>query len=221
MGRTIWVARHALRVDYGIEDTWRDPRGYHDDPGLSQAGFEQVRALAARLIGQGIEHIVSSPFLRAIQTAEIVAEALGLCVNIEAGMGEWHSAHFFPEGAPAVVPISEKIERFKNLDFARASGIAPIYPETFDEMQKRVARAVERVLVNFEGDLLLIGHGASVDAAVKCLANPEIPLDSDLCCVYKLTRRRGRYIIEIDNDTSHLQGLAPQSALGDSEATGE
>ncbi len=63
---------------------------------LAEEGIEQARATAQDLKGQGVTAIVCSPFIRAQQTAEIIAGELGIAVgNIhiindlrERGLGE-------------------------------------------------------------------------------------------------------------------------------------
>ena len=45
---------------------------------LTELGHQQAAAVAQRLINEGIEEIYSSPYGRAIETAEHTAAALGL-----------------------------------------------------------------------------------------------------------------------------------------------
>lgn len=58
------------------------------DPPLRADGWQQARAVAALLAGQGITRIVSSPLKRANQTAEPLAERLGLPIEILDGWAE-------------------------------------------------------------------------------------------------------------------------------------
>lgn len=60
------------RVDPGIED-----------PALTDAGRAQAAAAAVHLESQAIRRVVASPYRRALQTAEIVADRLGLPIEIE------------------------------------------------------------------------------------------------------------------------------------------
>ncbi len=67
----------------------------NDDPSravdLTARGVEQAQAAALRLQGKGIEVVYASPLLRALRTAEIVAESLGLTVNAEPRLGDIRS----------------------------------------------------------------------------------------------------------------------------------
>lgn len=60
------------RVDPGIED-----------PALTETGRAQAAAAAVHLQEQEIRRVVASPYRRALQTAEIVADHLGLPIEVE------------------------------------------------------------------------------------------------------------------------------------------
>ncbi|MBT3401903.1 MAG: histidine phosphatase family protein [Rhodospirillaceae bacterium] len=65
------------RVDPGIRD-----------PALTELGFEQARDTAAQLRALPARRIVTSPYTRALQTAEILHDELGLPVEIDPIVGE-------------------------------------------------------------------------------------------------------------------------------------
>jgi broad specificity phosphatase PhoE len=61
------------RIDPGIED-----------PALTELGRRQARSVAAALAPRGPVRIVASPYRRTLETAAILAEALGLPVEVDA-----------------------------------------------------------------------------------------------------------------------------------------
>ena len=78
---------HLLRhADAGDPETWSGP---DDARPLSPKGEKQSRRLGRHLASVGFtpDGIISSPKLRARQTAEIVAEELGLEVTIDDRLG--------------------------------------------------------------------------------------------------------------------------------------
>lgn len=85
----LFVLRHA-QSEWNADGRWQG----HADPPLSDAGRAQAAAAAARLSGE-VREAVSSDLLRAAQTADVIAEALGLGpVTLEPGLreidvGEW------------------------------------------------------------------------------------------------------------------------------------
>lgn len=62
----------ANRIDPGIVD-----------PGLTDEGSRQIAAAAEGLRGTDLRRIISSPYTRTLESAAILAEALGLEVTIE------------------------------------------------------------------------------------------------------------------------------------------
>ncbi|GAA6020322.1 hypothetical protein JCM10207_003226 [Rhodosporidiobolus poonsookiae] len=97
---TIYICRHGFRLSW--ETTiWKSPTGIPRDPPLSQHGVDQARELAAFLkteLGVGTAEearergvwVLSSPLYRCVQTATPTAQALGLPILIEPGLGEWY-----------------------------------------------------------------------------------------------------------------------------------
>lgn len=67
----------ATRQDPGI----RDPR-------LTVDGRRQAREAAERLADHGIQRLIASPYTRALETAEIVAELLAVPISVEPLVGE-------------------------------------------------------------------------------------------------------------------------------------
>lgn len=59
-----------------------------NDPPLEASGWRQGRAVANLLASEGVTRIVASPLLRARQTAEPLADRLGLAVEIIEGWAE-------------------------------------------------------------------------------------------------------------------------------------
>ena len=86
----ILLARHG-------ETSWNTEgrhQGQSCDVPLSEAGLTQAKALAGRLLGEPIARAVSSPLLRARQTAEIALGERAGMLSVDSGFmeishGEW------------------------------------------------------------------------------------------------------------------------------------
>lgn len=91
--------RHAEREDRATElqgIDWISNAPRPQDPSLSKRGFEQAAMVGQQLKGKGITKILCSPMLRTCQTAELVAQQLGLGPNsicVELGLVE-EAKHF-------------------------------------------------------------------------------------------------------------------------------
>src|SRR5512142_588468 len=92
--RTIFLARHGSRDD-SEDHHWIRHAENPYDPGLSVPGMREARRLGERVSHEQISYLYSSPYLRAVQTAQFCARALGLLIRIEAGFGEWLNAEWF------------------------------------------------------------------------------------------------------------------------------
>lgn len=76
----IYIARHAWAGHYG------DP-GWPDDSlrPLTPDGIERYQRVVEQLSGRGFapERIVSSPYVRCAQTAELIADGIGAAVEVD------------------------------------------------------------------------------------------------------------------------------------------
>lgn len=80
--RTLFFVRHAAA---GSRQRWTRPD--HIRP-LTKKGWRQSHALAERLSGEGVKRLVSSPYVRCVQTLEPLAEILGIPVEEHPALGE-------------------------------------------------------------------------------------------------------------------------------------
>ena len=62
--------------------------GQEPDAALTEAGLRQAESLRDFLVGQPIDAVVASEYLRARQTAKPLADALGLDVQVDAHLNE-------------------------------------------------------------------------------------------------------------------------------------
>ncbi len=203
MPRTIWIARHANRLDFVYPD-WFTTAPMPYDPPLSEDGLVQAQQLAGRLADSNISHIFASPFLRTVQTAHCVAEKLQLPLKLEAGLGEWLNPEWMPR-TPERLPLECLCERFPQIDPEYNSYMVPEYPETGEMALRRSGQTAKALLESFTGDLLLVGHGASVMGATTGILETPVQVNTPLCCLIKLVQQGDRWVMELNGDTSHLR----------------
>ncbi|MGE0615597.1 MAG: histidine phosphatase family protein [Bacteriovoracia bacterium] len=85
MAKEIFIFRHG-ETDWNREERFQG----HTDIPLNDTGRAQALRLIGPLRQRGIEAILSSDLSRARETAEIVAQALGIPVHVHAGLREAH-----------------------------------------------------------------------------------------------------------------------------------
>jgi broad specificity phosphatase PhoE len=202
MPQVVWIARHGNRLDF-VRPEWFDTAKRRYDPPLSEDGLIQARKLARRLKSANIKHIFSSPFLRTIQTANQVAEALDLPIWIERGLGEWLNPDWMTE-MPETHPEEELTDLYPRIDWSYASKIVPEYPESEKKCRQRMQQTAFRLIDNYKEDILLVGHAASILGITQGLIEGNPTINYSLCCLVKLLHNGSSWNLELNGDTSHL-----------------
>ena len=83
MTGTVFLARHGQTV-WNAEGRYQ---GRLDSP-LTPSGWEQARATAEAMRARGVERLLCSPLGRALHTARVVSEMIGLPVEVDAELTE-------------------------------------------------------------------------------------------------------------------------------------
>ena len=130
--------------------------------GLSEKGRAEAAMQAGRLAGEKIEVVYSSPMQRTRETAEILAERLGLSIRyredvIEIDYGEWTGLTF------------DQIRRDERWQmWSRSRGIAAIPGgESWRQVQERVVGALfDLQQAHPDGSVAIVSHGDVIKAAL-------------------------------------------------------
>ena len=143
------LVRHAEP----IEETRND--GSPADPPLSDRGHAQARAVADWLLLRGVDRVLSSPALRARQTARETARRAGLEISVEDRLRDANAQadRYVPleaEKARNPAGYRERIAAYR--DSPRLAGIATRVAEVLDEWTSRCRG--ERVAVFCHGSVV-------------------------------------------------------------------
>jgi probable phosphoglycerate mutase len=142
LGVPFWFLRHG-ETDWNAENL---SQGNVDVP-LNAVGLAQAREAAPKLRHRGITTILASPLSRARDTANIVAEVLGLPVAIEPELRE--VSFGVKEGQPMADWFAHWV----------AGEMTPEGAETFIALRARAVRAINRCLAH-PAPVLVVAHGA-------------------------------------------------------------
>ena len=146
------MIRHALPVRIERDD------GAPADPPLSPEGREQARRMARWLEAQPIDALVASPLVRALETAQPLAEVKGLEILIEPGVRELDadSDHYIP------------LEELKLQDYEAWKGAmaGELYAGVdTDAFRVEVVDAIERTIAANPGRrVAVVCHGGVINA---------------------------------------------------------
>ena len=173
---------------------------------LTDTGVMQARAAAKALADRSIDAIVSSPLKRTRQTAQEVADVLGLPVHTEEGFretdfGDWEGYSF-----------AEVRERWPaELDAWLADpSVAPPHGESFTTTARRVRTGRDKLLVRFrQQTVLVVSHVTPIKMLVRAaLDAPPSALYRMYLDVSSISEvdwyADGPAVLKLFNDTHHL-----------------
>jgi broad specificity phosphatase PhoE/ribonuclease HI len=202
----VTTVTHLLRHGQTEHTPERRFSGRNELP-LSLTGRAEAEAAAARAAELGIEVVVASPLRRTRETAEIVAAALGLTVEldddlVELDFGDLEGLTF--DEARAKHPLATR-------RFGTDTTVAAPGGESVADVGARVARARQRILTRHEGQTVLV---VSHVTPIKLLLAAGLGTGDDvvhrvfleaasLCTV--AWSSDGRTSVRLVNDTAHLR----------------
>ncbi len=210
MSRTLWLVRHGNRQDF-VDDSWKENAERPDDPGLSPDGLEQAAQLAERLKEMSIDLIFASPYLRTVQTAQLIAETLDKRIFLEPGLGEKLSETYF-SGEPEILSNETLATDFPNVDLSHQPLIQPTFPEDDHANVSRMGDTARLIAEKYEGTLLFVGHGATISGVVQALTGSREDA-APLCSLTKLEKKNERWQLTFSNDVSHLDEVEEEVRL--------
>ncbi len=146
------------------QSSWNERRlvqGQNDEARLTEKGREQALRAARELRDERFERIVASDLTRAVETARILADELGLEVELDADLRE--RCYGVAEGGSldAITPAMVGVENgvITNED------ASPEGCETLAELRERAGRFVRRSLERWPDQrLLVVTHGGTIRA---------------------------------------------------------
>ncbi len=168
---TVLLARHGATA-YSLEKRFSGSGGV--DLPLIELGVAQGEALGAEIARRGdATRIVSSPLLRARQTADLIAARTGLEVEVddlfaECSFGEW-DGHTFAD-------VRDRWPQ-ELADWLASTSVPPPGGESFDVCQGRIRRGLRGLLDRYAGEnVVLVSHVSPIKLLVTDVVGA--PVDS-------------------------------------------
>ncbi len=195
------LVRHALPL--------RSDHGEGSDPDLSDTGLAQVARLPAALARFPICRVVSSPQRRAVQTAEPVAAARELAVDIDDRFAE------YDRDLPLYIPV-EQIREENPQEWARmARGHLPGAVDE-DAFRARVRGAVDDLVAaaDPEDTIAAFSHGGVINVLLHEILGTArlLSFPIDYASVTRLLfSRTGQATVATVNSTEHVWDLLPRN----------
>lgn len=177
----------------------------HGDPALSDDGVEQAERVGERLAGAGIDAIYVTSLRRTAQTAQPLAQRLGLTPIVEADLrevhlGEWEGG-LFRKKVRDNDPIAIEMYTQQRWDVIPGA-------ERGEAFSARVRAGIERIAAaHADQRVAVFAHGGTI-GEVLAQATASAPFafsGADNGSVSQLVVTPERWIVRRFNDTAHLE----------------
>ncbi|MFE3574560.1 histidine phosphatase family protein [Lysinibacillus sp. NPDC059133] len=144
MAKHIYVIRHC------------EAHGQSSDASLTEQGFQQAEVLADFFTDKKIDRIITSPFLRAIQTIEPLSKRGNINIEIDERLAERIlSTRDLPDWY-------EKLQAtFTDMDLKFDNG------ESSNEAMKRIVNVVEKTFKSESEHTMIVSHGNIMTLLLK------------------------------------------------------
>ena len=197
----VLLVRHALPL--------RSEHGQGSDPDLSEEGVAQIARLPEALARFPISRVISSPQRRAIQTAEPVAAAWELSVEIDDRFAE------YDRDLPVYIPI-EQIRQENPKEWERlAQGHLP---SAVDEgaFRARIGAAIDDLVASGdpEDTVAVFSHGGVINLLLHEILGTTrlLSFHVDYASVTRLLySRTGQATVAGVNGIEHVWDLLPRN----------
>lgn len=197
----VLLIRHALPL--------RSEHGRGADPQLSEIGVRQAQRLPEAVRRYPVTRLVSSPQRRAMQTAEPLAAALGLRIDVDDRFAE------YDRDLAGYLPI-EELRTERPQDWARmAQGLLPA---GVDEaaFHARVREAMDAVVATADPEqtIAVVSHGGVINTVLHDVLGTarllSFPIDYASVTALRYSRS-GRATVASVNGIEHVWQLLPRN----------
>ncbi|SHG29796.1 histidine phosphatase family protein [Ornithinibacillus halophilus] len=163
MNKNIYIIRHC------------EATGQPSESPLTEKGFTQAKKISEFLSDKQVDRIISSPYLRAVQSIKHYATSKDLDIETDNRLTERVlSSTYFPDWM-------DKLEAtFKDMDLTYEGG------ESSNEAMKRIVEVVNDVVASRSRNTIIVAHGGIISLllhhydknfgfeAWKRLSNPDV-----------------------------------------------
>lgn len=177
----------------------------HGDPPLSALGRDQAERVGRRLADQQVDAIYVTTLCRTAQTAQPLADRLGMAPTVEPDLrevflGEWEGGAFRQKVADRD-PIAMKMLQEQRWDVIPGG-------EPAEQFSTRVRAAVERIATAHPDErVVVVAHGGTIGEILRqaTKSEPWAFVGSDNASISHLVVTADGWRLRRYNDTTHLE----------------
>ncbi len=201
MGNTFYIVRHG-QTNWNIQGKTQG----HGNSDLTESGESQAKQLAESLVDRNIDYIYSSDLGRAVQTAELIGNKLGLKVEMteglrEMGFGVW-------EGLLIKEIQKDYADTYKTWrDEPHMVNIPG--GETLHIIKRRVDKFIEEINEKYDNkNIVLVTHSITLRVMLLSFLNSGMEniyrIKQDNTALNIVEFKEYGPVVEKMNDTRHL-----------------
>mmetsp|Transcript_10731 Transcript_10731/g.16059 ORF Transcript_10731/g.16059 Transcript_10731/m.16059 type:complete len:218 (+) Transcript_10731:26-679(+) len=209
--KAVVVLRHGQSANK-VNLNFRPDYSCSDDPSLTELGKEQARnssLLLSNLIppNKSIK-VVTSPFQLCLETAYFLSQKFQLKPTLDYQFSEFlNDREYFEDPLPKL-SLNSCLFNVQEEFTLKEPTKTPQFPETYQEMEKRVTEALKQALEELEEDVLVIvTHYYVLEVLTSyMLGRPERNLGDGYCALTLATFESNQFNVKVKGDYTH----APQ-----------
>jgi 2,3-bisphosphoglycerate-dependent phosphoglycerate mutase len=172
---------------------------------LSELGLNNSKKLIPILKENNINMIISSPFIRTLQTVNPYLRESNKKVNIEYGLSEIHHQDIIPPKSVGLV-LPEYLAKHYNYNQEYASFIKPDgikYPENGKDCENRMRRTIKNIIEKYyktDYNILIVTHQSLCNTMMKIVNKFGINHRHKLTNEIAMGYQKGKVSLIFDNE---------------------
>ncbi|MGQ9767927.1 MAG: histidine phosphatase family protein [Anaerolineae bacterium] len=205
------AATHLILVRHAQSLYNRDGEKAGLNSGLTELGWRQAQAVAEWLARTyKPDAIVSSSLVRARQTAEIIAQRLGLPPIVHEGIEEAEFSYWDELPRAPGEPL---------ITWYNSWQPDPVNAPLYTSFRARIYKSLQRLLTAYAGKtVILVSHGGTIGTLLRSLfGGHHVAVFTENTGVTHLTWDRDHWRLVYHNSTAHLAGLMPLPVISTEE----
>ena len=205
------IATHIVFVRHGQSLQNRDGASLGENSGLTELGWHQTHLVADWLARNvNADALLASTLTRALQTAEVIGQRIGLPVEVFPGFEEANQPYWQELPLAPDQPLALWDNRWQP-----DAENAPLYTAFRETLRDAMARLLEE---HADQTVIVVSHGGAIGTVIRSLfGGHQMPIFTENCGVTQVAWQEGRWRLICHNERAHLTESSTPAVLPWSE----